>query len=349
MPKPDARGLVRLSRNPPCEVLAAMLLLGLPDETFFQEYTGRPFPGERGRRSSALRIGAIFDAKLAADRAAALITALAPIPWFTGESVRDLRDEVPGRSAADQAKRVHITRQLIHEAAMGGHPPDLILQGVLVLPIGGLRQTIVPDALVLDRANGVYVPLEAKAYIAVEGVAEPGDLDEARRQAAVYIVALRASLTEIGQSDRVRNRGILVLASQFGFRPHDAVEELLDAEVAAVDRAHRTLVATGARLHALRESMTQQEAIRELDIRFQESCLVYCPLGEECRAHAPGLVGAIGDAAGWVLPPGLDLGQAQALLNGANPRDDGERVFVATMTATASQFGWSGGNGIFIP
>ena len=183
-----SRGIARVSENPGCQGLAAMVALRMEEQAFHQAVFGCPIPGEWGERTSALRWGNLFEGRLAEANAATLLAALdGQLGINPGSAiVRNLRLEVPGDNDAAVAERLCRTRQVIADLLAGSPTCDLLLQPPLELPIPNLPSTIIiPDGLVLDRGNGTLVPLEAKGYVVRNGVAEPGDRDDMRRQTGV--------------------------------------------------------------------------------------------------------------------------------------------------------------------
>jgi hypothetical protein len=338
-----ARGVARVSGNPCCRVQAVMVHLDVDEGAFYESYVGRPCPEERGERTAALRWGTRFDAHLAEQHAAALLTALDGHFGITRATatVRDLRQEVPGDTPADLLERRRRTTQVIADLLHGRPSCDVLLQPPLPLRIGPRQVlSVVPDSLVLDRIHEVYLPLEAKGFIAIDGMSEPGDRDQVRQQAAVQIHALRDAFARFGAGDRVTPQALLVFATPFGLRPHPAVLENLDAECEAVTRAIRTLADTASHLHRLRQSMPLPQALHQLPNHFEESCLTSCAMAGACRLRASGLIGHLGDGAGRSFDPSVDLARVVALLSGAPPRTPEESDLLAQLQATSTRFGW---------
>jgi hypothetical protein len=315
----------------------------MEEDAFHLAVFGCPVPGERGERTAALRWGNLFDSRLAEANAAALLDSLhGQLGINPGTAiVRNLRQEVPGTKGAAVAERHRRTREVIADLIAGSLSCDVLLQPTLELAIPNLPPNIViPDALVLDRASMTFVPLEAKAYVAKNGITEPGDRDDVRRQAAVEIHALRAEFSRQGEGHRVDSRALLVLGTPFGLKPHPAVLEDLAAEDAAVDRAIHSLSSTASRLTFLLQTRPLPDALRQLPFNFQSSCLTSCGMAHACRLRAPGLTGPLGDRATQVLGASLDPVRVLGLLAGAPPDYQEEANLLSLISETTAVFGW---------
>lgn len=338
-----ARGIARIASNPSCRLQAAMVDLVMPEDRFFATLVGHPYPGDRGERTAAYRWGHRFESSLVANHAARLLKAIDGQLGITAATatVRNLLDEVPGEDPAAYDERHHRARLILTDLVAGRPTCDLVLQPPLRLPVrSGQVGFIVPDALVLDRLNRVFLPVEIKAYVTRDGVAEPGDRAAMRLQAAVQVLALRAEFSRIGVGSRVTPRALLVLATPFGARPLPACLERLDSEVVAIEEALHTLAATAAQLAFLRQTRPLGVALRHLPHHFQDACLTSCTMAEVCRQRSAGMAGDLGDRMATRLGAAADLDRVLALLAGDPAATAEERRLLEAMAETATIFAW---------
>lgn len=340
------RGLVRVSKNPQCEVQAAMALERVREPEFFQRVTGEEYPGEYGERYSARRRGSKFEGNLTQNYAALLRRALAPLFGFDPEQmwVRNFGEEIPGPPEEMRAMRLHRTRRILSDLAGGGRVPELLIQPQLRLHTGpGDRdfEHVSPDFMVLDPRGPMYRIGEEKSFIARAGVAEPGDLDLTRRQAAAGILGLRHEASRVGFEERVTNKALFVVATPWGLAPADPVEEVLDAEVHEIARAVDFLARVRQRLAEARgvDQPPLENVIDDLDVHFQEECFGSCILASVCEGRFAGQARLLGDRAVELFGPDAAPARLVALANGAEPRGRHERAIAARLIDAAAVLG----------
>jgi hypothetical protein len=341
----DARAFARVAQNPSCRRQAAMLLIGLPEDQLRARLPALPREGPYGERAAALRWGVVFDRALAEGGASRLLASLdGQLGLGPGAaSVRDLRAEVPGRTAAAVRERTRRVRNVLADLIEGRPVPDVLIQPPLELTRGAQSWgAIVPDALALDRPRLAYVPVEAKGNVSVDGAVPAADRGRMRLQAAVQVHALRAEFARLGQADRVTSRALLVVATPFGFRPAPGVLEDLAAEVEAVGLALRALGESRAELAAQPQSADPTQVLMAAPPNFREACLAGCALAEICRAEAKGVRGVVGDRAAELLGGDLGIARLGDLLGGSRPVGVGEEAALETLRGAASLFGWGG-------
>jgi len=339
---PDARGIARIARNPCCQLQAAMVMRDLPESQIYELLTNQPYLGPLGERRAATRWGTLFDTRLTEDRAMRLREALDGVCGITPTTatVRDLRCDVPGTRPGALVERNRRTRGILTNLLAGRPVPDILIQPPLQLYWGDRHQSlIVPDALVLDRAKRAYLPLEAKGYIAIDGVVAPGDRAALRLQAAVQILALGSELSRLDPGCSVVPRALLVFATAYGFKPTPAALEHLGAEVMAVQMALRAMAQGASRLATVDQDLPLQDVLPCLAIHYQESCLTTCALADVCRTRA-GVRGALGDDAATLLGEHLDLTRLIALVSGDPPVSPEEWTLLTALRETAALFSW---------
>jgi hypothetical protein len=339
----DARSVARIAQNPCCHLQAGMLLLGRPESDVYTLLTRKPYSGPRGERTAALRWGRLCEARLTENHARRLLTALDGVIGLQAvtATIRDLRAEVPSTQPGARVERSHRTRAILSDLVAGRPVPDLVLQPPLVLSWGGRDWgTIVPDGLVLDRLQGAYLPMESKGFISLDGMVTPGERAAMRLQAAVELLALRSELARLDPESTIPLRALFVLATPYGFQPSPAVLETLEAEIAAVEGALRTLAQVLSQLATVSQTAPPQEVLHQLTAHFQEGCLTRCALAEHCRLRAPGVRGELGNHAASLVGERTDLARLIALLTGEPPVSEEEAGLLASLEETAARFSW---------
>jgi hypothetical protein len=339
---PDSRGIARIAHNPCCQFQAALVLLDIPDTQVYKQFTNQPYLGPHGERTAARRWGILFDTRLTEDRATRLREALDGILGINPATatVVDLRREVPDTRPGAFVERNRRTREILSDLLAGRPVPDILIQPPLQLDWGRQNHSvIVPDAVILDRANRVYVPLEVKGFIAVDGVVAPGDRALLRTQAAAQILALESELNRLDPGCSVTSQALLVVATPFGFRASPGVMEDLGAEVAAVRTALRAMSRIAAHLTTVDQTLPLRETLTHLRTHYMEPCLTSCALAEVCR-HRAGVRGELGDDAAGLLGEDLDLARVIALVSGDPPMTSQEAALCQVLEETAALFSW---------
>jgi hypothetical protein len=339
-----ARGIAAVSRNPGCELQAAMVAEQVIEPDFYRAVTGRVYEREFGMRESQRKRGVTFEANLYANEAGLLRQAVRDIAGVDPADmrVRNLADEVTGaRPFVVRSLRYKRTRRILADLAAGRPVPELVVQPQLVLPTGDdLRDYthIGPDFMVLDALLAMYVPGEIKSFIVRGGVADAGDLDPTRRQAGVEILALRAVAGSLGLEGRITDEAVFVFATPYGLRPYPAIREDLKAEVYEMRKAVRLVAGVRERVAGLRATVETPLAmlVDELQTDYQEGCIGTCVLADECRRRSVGTARILGDVAADVFGADADLGRVLELLAGAPPEDQRERdVLPSLLSAMA--------------
>jgi hypothetical protein len=284
----------------------------------------------------------LFEARLTEHRARRLLAALDGMPGIctTSARIRDLRTEVPDADADAISTRATRTRAILADLRDGRPVPDLVLQPALVLAGDAVEWGVIaPDGLVLDRNRGVYVPLEAKGFIGLDGMITPAERGTLRLQAAVEVLALRSTLASLDAAATVVPQALLIVATPYGFRPMAAVLEELEGELAAVEAALRTLARVLSRL-AIHRSVPLPERLLGLPSHLQSSCLTGCSLVGVCRAHAPQIRATLGDRVATLLGEEIDLARLVGLLSGEPPTSPDEARLQEALEETVTLYRW---------
>lgn len=339
------RGLVRVSKNPACELQAAMAVERVREPDFFRAVTGAEYPKEYGERVAARRRGSRFETRLHENNAAELRRVLGEHLRVSADAmvVRNFAEEVPGPPTTMRAARLVRTRRVLADLAAGREVPDVLIQPQLALPTGegGRAEYVSPDFFVLDPRTAMYKPGEEKSFIVRDNRADGADLDLTRRQAAAQILALRHEAALVGLADRVAASAIFVMATPFGLRAAPAVEEDLDAAIVEIERAVAIFDLARRRLTELRagQQVVLAQIVDELATAPQETCHQSCVMSSYCFRRAGDTPNLLGDAAARLLGD-IELERACALLAGAvAPADDVEEDLVAALAESGRLLG----------
>lgn len=320
------RGLIRISRNDGCELLAAMVAEHKAEVEFYRHVTGQEYAREYGERVAARRRGAKFEANLHQNDAALLRQALGPLYGLDPNTmvVRNFAEELPGARSTIRALRLTRMRNILKDLAAGREVPHLLIQPQLLLPVGpGSRdfEFVSPDFLVLDPKVRMYRPGEEKSFIVRDGVADKADLDGTRRQAAVQILALKAEADRVGLADRVNDNAVFVFATPYGLAPASPFEETLRGPMREIREAAATLLAVRKKLVALRrgDEASLEKLVGELDANFQDSCVGMCVMADFCRRQHCTQTRILGDDVNQAFGPDLEVTRVIELMRGEPP------------------------------
>lgn len=328
-----ARGLEHLARNPGCERLLALSVLGVRASDAATALYNEP---AEGQSPFALSVGERFEARLFEDGAArllALYIGKGRLP--EGATAVDVAARVPGTGEAARTRRSWLSLRLLRQH-LAGDPaaPAVILHPRLSVDLAGVAVVVEPDGLVVS--DGVFRVIEVKSYPDRAGKTDPSDLRGASRQAAVGLVALREALARLGATEVARRApawGDLVLRKP-GTMEATLRPLTLEGELASLLSALDHAPAARARLEAGPPIRTAADldAIRP---DWRESCREHCGLNAVCKRQAEqaGALSLLGGAAREALAPAGDLHRALALLDGAAPSDAAEAMLAEQLRA----------------
>jgi hypothetical protein len=338
----NARTIAALTANPGCGRRAVLDAAGV-DKTAVAAHVGHP--ARFGQSSFALARGNAFEAQLKADGAAALLELLGDA---LHRSVHGARyDDLGADDDLSVEARHARTRQLLAAA-----PGDaLIDHPLLALDVAGARVHLEPD-LVAAQVDGRFHVVEIKSFAIVDGQADAAKVSAAAVQAAVYVLALRRLLTELGRSaDLVSHEVVLVCPENFAFRPTAVVLDVRKqlgtlrrqlTRLAAVtdlvaglpaDLTFDLAVAAGRPTRPVADLVA---ALRRLTARYAPECLSTCELAHFCRDEAAGGTAVLGAAVRDALGGLPTVADALALAAGARPPGDDE-VETAALLRTAAR------------
>ena len=257
----------------------------------------------------------------------------------------------------DNHLRARETRRHL-SAMLAGDPSAccLIRHAMLTFEVGGMTTYLEADALCF-YTGGQLTVVEVKSFPAIDGHPDPAKTAAAIRQSAVYILALRAVVAELGYDPSiVSTRVLLVLTRDFTLNAVGFVRDIatsvhrlqrllnrlpVTAEIAITIPAGASLPALPSRGASLDE---RKQAAREagnvvgaLAARFGDSCMS-CPLFRFCRdeARARGEVTTAGSAVAEICGDVHTVDLALELATGNRPPANSSEFAVASHLGRAA-------------
>jgi hypothetical protein len=290
----DARAIAALAANPGCSRRALMDGAGI-DKDAAARHLG--FPAPFGQSPFAITRGNLFEALVKADGCAELLRMLREVLGLPIAEVGYHDVENVGA----HLRHAH-TRALFDRAATGQDGGTLYDHPLLSLDIAGHTAYLEPD-VVAFQIGGRFHIVEVKSFAVIDGQADPSAVAGAARQAAVYVLALRRMLAELGHDPlRVAHEVVLVCPENFANRP---VATLVDVrrQLAVLERQLARMTDLDRLLDALPEGVTFDllpdddgrparpaaelaGALRSASARYAPDCLSTCDLCFFCRDEA---------------------------------------------------------------
>jgi len=286
----NARTIAALTGNPGCARRAVLDAAGV-DKPALAQRIG--FPGDFGQSRFALARGNAFEAMLKADDCALLRSMLGVAAEAT-IGYDDLGQDTDDTLGARYAR----TRELLS----GPAGVALIDHPMLTLDVAGQPVFLEPDLVALQVEGRLQV-VEIKSFAIVDGQADGAKVSAAAIQAAVYVLALRRLLAELGRDEEsVSHDVILVCPENFSLRP---VAVLLDVrkQLATLRRQLARLASVAELIEALPPGLSFDvslpvpallSGLAAVTARYAPECLSACELAVFCRNEATGTTAALG-------------------------------------------------------
>lgn len=303
----NARTIAALASNPGCARRAIMDAAGI-DKQRLAAYTG--FPSPFGQSGFAFARGNAFEAQVKASGGAELLVLLRehldlPIP----EAHYDDLSEVGGNASLD-LRHAETRNKLSRAVGDSADKGTMFDHPLLRLEVGGRHAYLEPD-LIAFQLNGKFHVIEIKSFAVIDGHADSGKVAAAAIQSAVYVLALRQALAELGIGPgAVADETILVCPRDFSNRPVlarlDVRKQLtvLRRQLARLARIDDLLelLPPGLTLdldpddHGVprRQPAGLAAAIRAVDARYAPDCLSTCEMCFFCRDEARGRTAVLG-------------------------------------------------------
>jgi hypothetical protein len=330
----NARTIAALTSNPGCARRAIMDAAGV-DKQRVAARTG--FPAPFGQSQFAIGRGNAFEAQVKANGCAELLRLLRdhlelPIPEVSYDNL----DEVGGHTGLEI--RHTMTRALLARSARsGGDAGTLFDHPMLRIQVGGRPVYLEPD-LIAFRLRDYFYVVEIKSFSVIDGQADGDKVGAAVIQSAVYVLALRELLAELGIGpEAVADEVVLVCPENFSNRPTAA---LLDVrkQLTVLRRQLSRLARIDSLVDLLPSELTFDlhldrsgvphrpprelaEAVRIVPAKYAPECLASCEMCFFCRDEARGTTATLGrevrDELGAVDLVGTALGLADGTLTPA--------------------------------
>jgi hypothetical protein len=305
----NARTIAALTGNPGCTRRAVLDAAGV-DKPRLAERIG--FSGSFGQSRFALARGNGFEAMLKADGCALLLTLLRDtldLETSAPEAAGGVRYDDLGADADDTLAARHArTRELLAGAAGAA----LIDHPLLTLDVAGQQVFLEPDLIAFQVRGRLHV-VEIKSFAVVDGQADSAKVSAAAVQAAVYVLALRRLLADLGHDETlVSHDVVLVCPENFSLRPTAVVLDVRK-QLSTLRRQLARLASVSALIAALPPSVRFDlalppaeliAALGQVSARYAPECLSTCELSVFCRHESAGTTAALGrpvrDALGGV-------------------------------------------------
>lgn len=305
----NARTIAALASNPGCARRAVLDAAGV-DKQRLAAHVG--FPASMGQSQFAIGRGNAFETQVKANGSAELLRLLREhLGLAIPEASYDNLDEVAGNASREM--RYARTRALLaRAAAAGGDAGTLFDHPLLRLEVGGRDVYLEPD-LVAFQLRGRFHVLEIKSFSVIDGQADGDKVAGAVIQSAVYVLALRNLLEDLGISgEAVADETVLVCPENFSNNPTAALLDVrrqltvLLRQLARLERIDRLLAPLPPELTfdlGLDESGTPRRppgdvasAVAVVEARYAPECLANCEMAFFCRNEAAGTTMALGRA-----------------------------------------------------
>ena len=328
----NARTIAALASNPGCARRAIMDAAGV-DKQRLAAHAG--FPASFGQSRFALTRGNAFEAQVKANGAAELLRLLRehlrlPIPEASYDDLSEVGGNISlelrhvrtrnmlataARAAGAAAGATSQAPRTAPGATVTGADPaadagTMFDHPLLRLEVGGRYAYLEPD-LIAFQIRGQFRVVEIKSFAVIDGRADGDKVAAAAIQSAVYVLALRDALAELGiPPAAVADETILVCPENFSSRPVAASLDVrkqltvLRRQLSRLDRIDDLLgLLPGDLTFDLdpdgkgvpqRAPADLARAIRQVEARYAPECLNTCEMCFFCREEARGRTAALG-------------------------------------------------------
>ncbi|RAY16545.1 hypothetical protein DPM19_03925 [Actinomadura craniellae] len=292
----DARTIAALTSNPGCARRGVLDAAGIDKDAIAAELG---FAAPFGQSQFAITRGNVFEAQVKADGCAELLSLLRD---RLGLSIPEVAYDDLGVVGGNESRKVrHARTRQLFARALGEGPGTLFDHPLLRLDIAGQPAYLEPDVIAFQFEGRFHI-IEIKSFAMIDGQADPAQVASAARQSAVYVLALRRLLTELGHDeDTVSHEVVLVCPENFSNRP---TATFLDVrpQLAVLRRQLARLTGIDRIVAELPADLTFEPgaglagAVRSVEARYSPDCVSGCEMALFCRdeARACGSTGALG-------------------------------------------------------
>lgn len=346
----NARTIAALTSNPGCARRAMLDAAGI-DKARIASYV--EFPAPYGQSQFAITRGNAFESQVKANGGAELLRLLRerlglPIPEVAYDDLTDV-----GGNDGREVRHARFRTMLDRAAAGSADAGTIFDHPLLRLSIGGQWVYLEPD-LVAFQYRGTFHVVEIKSFAVIDGQADSAKVAAAAVQSAVYVLALRRLLAELGHDpERVSHDVVLVCPENFSNRP-TATRVDVRKQLGVLERQLSRLTRIDSIVDALPADLTFDllvdadgtptrpvsdvvEALHGVDARYAPECLSTCELSYFCRSEARGATASLGRTVREELGGVESVDTALALAAGTLTPSD-EQVEAAAVLRTAARF-----------
>jgi hypothetical protein len=303
----NARTIAALTSNPGCARRALMDAAGI-DKPRVASYIG--FPAPFGQSQFAITRGNAFEAQVKANGCAELLRLLReqlglPIPEVSYDDLEEV-----GGNRSQELRHARTRRLMARAVASGQDAGTLYDHPLLRLPVGGQLVYLEPD-LIAFQLHGHFRVVEIKSFAVIDGQADGEKVAAAAIQSAVYVLALRQLLEELGaRPEAVAHDVVLVCPENFSNRPVATVLDVrkqltvLRRQLSRLERIDSLVellppgLTFDLQLDAagvpFRSAGDLTDAVRTVPARYAPECLASCEMCYFCRDEARGSTAALG-------------------------------------------------------
>lgn len=305
----NARTIAALTSNPGCARRAVLDAAGV-DKVRLAVHAG--YPARFGQSPFAIARGNAFEAQVKANGCAELLRLLRelldlPIPEVSYDDL-----EAVGGNVSNEIRHIRSRNLLARAATSGADAGTLFDHPLLKLAVGGRSAYLEPD-LIAFQLRGRFHVVEIKSFAVIDGQADGSKVAAAARQSAVYVLALRELMGELGYgSETVAHDVVLICPENFANRPIATVVDVrkqltvLKRQLSRLARIESLVELLPARLTfdlyvdadgvPRRAVADLTDALRAVEARYAPECLASCEMAYFCRHESHGRTEALGRA-----------------------------------------------------
>jgi hypothetical protein len=345
----NARTIAALTSNPGCARRAIMDAAGVDKQRLA---TCAGFAAPFGQSQFAITRGNSFEAQVKANGCAELLRLLRE---RLGLPIREVSyddlEEVGGNTSL-QVRHTRSRSLLARAAASGAEAGTLFDHPLLRLAVAGRHVYLEPD-LIAFQLHGQFRVVEVKSFAVIDGQADGDKVAAAATQSAVYVLALRELVADLGFAPQtVSHDAVLVCPENFSNAPVATVLDVrkqltvLHRQLSRLERIDSLLELLPPGLSfdpqvdesgiARRPADDLAAAVRAVPFRYVPECLASCEMCFFCRDEARGTTAALGrdvrDDLGAVETVHAALGLADGTLTPAE-----EQAEAAAMLRAAAR------------
>jgi hypothetical protein len=301
----NARTVAALTDNPGCTRRRVIDAAGV---RAFDLADQLGHPVTRGQSPFAITSGNGFEYRLKKGSAYALlvesISRYVELPAMPNVVDLGFAKGVPIGTAALKA-RANETEKILASIARGEpSAPHIVDHPILWFEVAGTPVFLEPDALAFRIGTKLEL-VEIKSYPIIDEQADPAKLAATAGQAAVYVLALRATLIRLGLDPGIVTPSVILVAPRnFGRKP-TAHRVPLRKRIMALERVLGAVPKTDALLSALKLPRTftldvapsenkdeadsrdsLERAVKRLPMLYAPECLAACDMARFCRHQA---------------------------------------------------------------